>query len=151
MSWSTNTPVHQLNTSHVWTFHRCNLEQPLVFKALRVGQWVHQCSPLDEHLPHVGDPCMQLIQNNSSFGQRVHQFTSQTAPTRGRSMYAVQNNSLFLGLYELVDKCTSPLVEHLPRVDNRYMQSRTTPFLGLYELVHDTGGGGVLKTILVYT
>ena len=29
-------------------------------------------------------------------------------------MYAIQNNSLFLGLYELVEECTSPPVQHLP-------------------------------------
>ena len=73
MSWSTNTPVHQLNTSHAWTFHRCNLEQLLVFKALQIGQ-------------------------------RLHQSTSQTPPTCGRFMYAIQ----IIGLYELVDKCPSP-------------------------------------------
>ena len=30
------------------------------------------------------------------------------------SIYAIQNNSLFLGLSELVNECTSPPVEHLP-------------------------------------
>ena len=34
---------------------------------------------------------------------------------------------LFLRLYESVDECTSPLVKHLPRVDDPFMQSRTTP------------------------
>ena len=43
------------------------------------------------------------------------------------SMYAIQNNHLFLGLYTSVDKCTSPLSEHVPRVDDLCMQSRTTP------------------------
>ena len=103
--------------------HGCNLEQPLVFKALQAGQLVHQ-SRLKRS--------MYAIQNNPSFEgsmspSRVHQSTSQTPSTRGRSMYAIQNNSLFLGLYESVDKCTSPLVEHLPRMDNSCMQSRTTP------------------------
>ena len=59
-------------------------------------------------------------------GQRVHQSTSRTPPTGGRSMYAIQNNSFFLGLYELVDECTSSLVEHLPHMNNPCMQSRTT-------------------------
>ena len=92
MSRLTSAPVYQSNTSHAWTFHGCNLEQLLVFKALQVGS-------------------------------RVHQSTSQTPPTRRRSMYVIQNNSLFLGLYESVDECTSPLVEHLPRVKNPFMQS----------------------------
>ena len=94
-SWSKNAPVQQSNTSHAWTFHGCNLEQLLVFKALRVDQ-------------------------------RVHQSTSHAPQTRGQSMYAVQNNSLFLGLYESVDECTSQLVEHLPSVDDPCMQSITT-------------------------
>ena len=70
--------VHQSNTSHLWTFHGCDLEQLLVFKALRVGQGVHQSN-------------------------------SQTPPTSGRSTFAIQNNSLFLGLYVSVNECTSPL------------------------------------------
>ena len=42
MSRSTCAPVHQSNTSHVWTVHGCNLEQLYVFKALRVGPQMHQ-------------------------------------------------------------------------------------------------------------
>ena len=57
--------MRQSITSHAWTIHGCNLEQLLVFKAIRVG-W------------------------------RVHQSTSQTPPTHGRSMYEIQNNSSFL-------------------------------------------------------
>ena len=45
-------------------------------------------------------------------GRRVHQSTSQTPPTRGRSMYAIQNNTSFFGLYELVNECTSPPVKN---------------------------------------
>ena len=37
-SCSTNAPVHKSSTSHTWTFHGCNLEHLLVFKALCVGQ-----------------------------------------------------------------------------------------------------------------
>ena len=70
--------VHQSITTHVWTFHGCDLEQLLVFKSLRVGQGVHQSN-------------------------------SQTPPTSGRSTFAIQNNSLFLGLYVSVNECTSPL------------------------------------------
>ena len=40
---------------------------------------------------------------------------------------SIWNDTPFLRPYESVNKCTSPLVEHLPRVDNPYMQSRTTP------------------------
>ena len=40
---------------------------------------------------------------------------------------SIRNDSLFLRLYELVPKCTSPLVEHLPRVDLPRVQSTTTP------------------------
>ena len=32
----------------------------------------------------------------------MHQSTSWTPPTCGQSIYAIQNNSLFLGLYEAV-------------------------------------------------
>ena len=78
---STNAPVHQSNTSHVWTFNRCNMEQLLVFKALRVSQ-------------------------------RVHQSTSQTTATRGQSIFTIENDSLFLGFYKLVDECTSPPSTH---------------------------------------
>ena len=53
MSWSTNAPVHESNTSHVLTFHGCNLEQLLVFKALRVDECT---SPPVEHLACVDDP-----------------------------------------------------------------------------------------------
>ena len=129
MSCSTNALVHQSNTSHTWTFHRCNLEQLLVLKALQVGGRVHQST---SQTPPTCGRSMYAIQNISSFralrvGQRVHQSTSRTPPMRGQSMYAIQNNSLFLGLYESVNECTSPLVKHLPRVDDPCMQSRTTP------------------------
>ena len=43
---------------------------------------------------------------------------SQTPPTHGPSTGAIWNNSWFLRLYKLVDKCTSPLVKHLPNVDD---------------------------------
>ena len=36
---------------------------------------------------------------------------------RGRLMYVIQNNSLFLGLYELVNQYTSQPVERLQRMD----------------------------------
>ena len=39
----------------------------------------------------------------------------------------IRSKSLFLGLYELLHKCTSPPVEHLPRVDHQRVQSGTTP------------------------
>ena len=58
---------------------------------------------------------------------QMHQSTSRTPPTRGPSMGAILNNSLFLRLYKSVNKCTNPLVKHLPCVDNTCMQSRTTP------------------------
>ena len=45
---------------------------------------------------------------------------------------------MFLGFHGSVDKCTSPLVKHLPtHVDYPCMQSETTPRLGLYELVNE--------------
>ena len=72
-------------------------------------------------------------------GWRVHQSTSWTPLLRGQSMYAIQNSSLFLGLYELVDECTCPPVEHLPRMDDPCMQSQTTPcFQGSSELIVKT-------------
>ena len=40
---------------------------------------------------------------------------------------SIQNGSLFLSLYESLDKCTRPLVENLPRMDNPCMQSQTIP------------------------
>ena len=71
----------------MWTFYGCNLEQLLVFQALRVSR-------------------------------QVHQSTSWTPPMRGQSMYAIQNNFSYLGLYKLVDECTRPSVEHLLCVDD---------------------------------
>ena len=65
-----------------------------------------------------------LIFKAQRVGPQMHQSTSQTPPTCGSSTRAIWNNSLFLRLYELVDKCTSPLVEHLPHVNNKCMQSR---------------------------
>ena len=50
-------------------------------------------------------------------GRRVHQSTSRTPPTCGQSMYAIQNNSLFLGLSESVHECTGAPV-HLARMDD---------------------------------
>ena len=41
-SWSTNAPVHQLNTFHAWTIHGCNFEQLRCFKAQQIGLQVHQ-------------------------------------------------------------------------------------------------------------
>ena len=40
---------------------------------------------------------------------------------------SIRNDSLFLRLYKLVHKCTSPPLEHLPRVDLPRVQSGTTP------------------------
>ena len=73
-----------------------NLEQLLVFKALRVGP-------------------------------QMHQSISRTPPTHGPSTGAIWTNSLFLRLYGLVHKCTSPSVEHLPRMDLPWVPSGTTP------------------------
>ena len=64
---------------------------------------------LDIWLREVGQKDVLLVPQKA---------TSQTPPTCGRSMYAIQNNFLFLGLYELVEKCKGPPVEHLPCVDN---------------------------------
>ena len=114
----TNAPLHQSNTSHAWTFHGCNLEQVLV---LSLCESVNECtSPLVKHLPCVDDQCTQS-KTTPCFralrvGQWVHKSTSQTPPTRGRSMYAIQNKSSFLGLSDLVDECTSPPFKDLPRV-----------------------------------
>ena len=85
---------------------------------LRLLEFGHKCSsPPVEHLPRM----------DLRVCRRVHQSTSQTPPTRGRSMFAIQDNSLFLGLYESVIECTSPLVKHIPRLVNPCMQSRTSP------------------------
>ena len=99
---------------------------------LRLYVLVHKCnSPPVEHLPREDLPGVQsgrnLVFKALWVGRQVHQSTSRTPPTHGRSMYAIQNNSLFLGLYESVEECTSPLVKHLPRVGDPCMQSRTTP------------------------
>ena len=56
-----------------------------------------------------------------------HKCTRRTPLTCGPFMGAICNNSLFLRLHKSVDKYTSPLVEHLPRVADPCMQSRTTP------------------------
>ena len=120
--------MHQSNTSDAWPIQGCNPEQLLIFKALRVGWWVHQS-------------------------------TSRTPPTCGRSIYAIQNNSLFLGLVRVIDEtlpsshawtihvCNPEQLlvfglfrvgrrdsSEFPRVDDPCMQSRTTtPFKGSSE------------------
>ena len=60
-------------------------------------------------------------------GPQMHQSTSQTHPRRGPTTGAIWNNSSFLRLFKSIYECTSPLVEHLPCVDNPCMQSKTTP------------------------
>ena len=59
-------------------------------------------------------------------GPQMHRSTSQTPSKCRPSTGAIWNNSSCLRLYKLVNECTSPLVEHLPRMDNPCMQSRTT-------------------------
>ena len=57
MHWSTSASVHQLNTSHTWTIHRCNLEQLLLLRLYKV---VGECtSPPVENLPRLDDSCMK--------------------------------------------------------------------------------------------
>ena len=51
-------------------------------------------------------------------GPQMHQSTSPTPTTLGPSMGAIWKISLFLRLYDSVDECTSPLVEHLLRMDH---------------------------------
>ena len=91
----------------------------------RLYELFHKCtSPPVKHLPRVDLPRVQSGTTPLSkalwVGPQMHQSTS---PPVG----AIWNNSLFLRLYESVDKCTSPLVEHLPRVDDPCIQFRTTP------------------------
>ena len=77
-------------------------------------------------------PCFKALR----VGPQMHQLnTVRCEPFMG----AIWNNSLFLRLYESVDKCTSPLVEHLPIMVDPCMQSRITPcFLGSSESVDKT-------------
>ena len=71
-------------------------------------------------------------------GWQVHQSTSRLPPTRGPSMFAIQNNYLFLGLYDLVDECTSPPVHpstrQKPPTHGRSMYAiwNNSLFLGLF-------------------
>ena len=69
-SWSTNAQVHQSNNSHAWALQGCNLEKLLVFKALRVGQQVHQST---SRTPSMDGRYMYVIQNNSLFLGRLIQ------------------------------------------------------------------------------
>ena len=73
------------------------------------------------------NPDQLLVFKALQVGPQMHQSTSQTPPTHGPSTGAISKNSLFLRLYKLVDKCTSPQVKHLPRMDNPCTQSRTIP------------------------
>ena len=66
-----------------------------------------------------------LIFKALSVCPQMHQSTSQTHPMHGHSTGAIWNNSSFLRLYKSVNECTSPIVEHLPHMDNLYIQSRT--------------------------
>ena len=75
------------------------------------------------------NPEWLLVFKALQIGPQMHQSMSRAPPTCGPSTGAIWNNSLFLRLYESVDEYTSPLVKHLPRVDNPCMQSRTTPYV----------------------
>ena len=72
------------------------------------------------------NPEQLLVFKALQIGAQMHQSGSRTAPTRGPSTGVIWNNSSFLRLYKSVDECTSPIVEHLPRMDNPCMQLRTT-------------------------
>ena len=91
-------------------------------------------SPPIKHL-HVCNPEQLLIFRALRVGQGVHQSTRQTPPTRGQCMYAIRNNSSFLGLFQAGRQDSS----EFPRVDNSCRQSGTTPCLqGSSELVNET-------------
>ena len=80
---------------------RHRISQPMRIEATNffVYKWT---SPPVEHLPRVNLPRMQSG-TTSLFKTiwvclQVQQSTNQTPPMHGLSMYAIQNNSLFLGL-----------------------------------------------------
>ena len=88
-----------------------------------------------KNILHTGDtksldPCEQKHQYffvEKKVCKQIHESTSRLPLTCGPSMNAIWDNSSFLRFYELDDLCTSTLVKHLPRVDDPFMQSRTTP------------------------
>ena len=116
-----------------------NPERFFVFKALGIGPQMNQFNTSPTWTIHGCNLEQLLVFKALWVGWRGHQSTSRTPPTHGRSRYVIQNNSLFLGLYELVNECTNPPVEHLPRVDNPCMKSKTTScFWGSSESVDKT-------------
>ena len=82
--------------------HLPRLDLPWVQSGTRLYKSINKrTSPLLDYLPHVDDP---FIQSRTTpcfralrVGRWVHQFTSITSPMRGRSIYAIQNNSSFYG------------------------------------------------------
>ena len=120
--------------------HKCTSWTPLTHGPFMGAIWnnslflglyetVDDCtSPLLEHLPNVANLCMQsrttfFVFRALQVGWLVHQSTRQTPPTRGRSMYAIRNNSLSLGLFRVSWQDSS----ESPRVDDPWRQSGITP------------------------
>ena len=93
---------HHIHASHIWVIlHIENLVKQL-FK-----------------IPHTED-----TKSLDRCGQKHQYFFVE----KRKKENSIRNDSLFLRLYELVLKCTSPPVEQLPpRVDLPWVQSGTTP------------------------
>ena len=71
-----------------------------------------------------------LLQKNPAYGR--HQISWQMRKEAQiffckKKKKSIRNDSLFLRLYALVHKCTSPPAEDLPDVDLQQVQSETTP------------------------
>ena len=100
-----------------------NMEWLLIFKVVRVGPQMHQSNTSHVWTIHRCNLEQFLIFKALRVGQRVHESTRQTSPTHGQSMYAMRNNSLFLGLFRVSRRDSSKF----SRMDNPIMQSGTTP------------------------
>ena len=94
------------------------------FKALQVSPQMHQSNTSHAWTIHGCNLEQLLIFKSLQVGWQMQQSTSQTPPTRGQSMYAIQDNSLFLGLFRVGWRDSS----EFPRVDDPQMQTGTTPF-----------------------
>ena len=125
-----SAPVHQLNTSQPWPIYGCNPEQLPFFKSSTsrsTSAPVHQSNISHTWTIQWRNPEHLLIFRALRVCPQVHQSTSQTHPTCGRSMGAIRNNALLLRLYKSVHKWTSQTPP--TRKQSLFLTKTTDPFL----------------------
>ena len=89
----------------------------MIMMMMKTTTNISKKTTIKEKIPHTGDT------ESLNRCEYKHQYFFLRLKKK-----SILNDSLFLGLYELVHKCTSPTVQHLPRVDLPQVQSGTTPY-----------------------